>query len=510
MWAPCVLPGPGRSPNGPNEATPLFHDGVLFVHSFGDKVQALDAATGDLLWQYARRLPNGVMPTWKRSISLYGDRVYVPTSDAHIVALDAKTGNVVWDKQIVDPKSGLAMTGGTLVAKGKVMVGTTGQGPGGNVIVGLDARTGEEAWRFYTIARPGDPADSWNGLPVEKRSGGSVWVPGSYDPTLNLAFFGPAPTYDTGPLRNRASQNVRNDALYTNATVALNPDTGKLVWYYQHLPNDQWDFDWAFERHVVKLPVRGSTRTVIVTAGKEAIFDAVEAEGGEYLFSMDLGLQNVVKSINPRTGVKTIDESLVPGDGQTKLVCPHAGAAKSWLPSSYDPSTKLLYIPLVESCMDLTPVGAGERGGLSTGVRFTLRPPPNSDGKYGRVQAINLETQKVAWITRQRAPETAGVTRHGRGPRVCRLAGQGVCRLRFGDGKGAVADAAERRPQQRTDFVFSERQAICSTHCWQRGAAGRDFHSPCAGDQESAGAGRSTVGVRTTRALTNDQRPTTH
>jgi hypothetical protein len=188
-----------------------------------------------------------------------------------------------------------------------------------------------------------------------------------------------------------------------------NPDTGKLVWYYQHLPNDQWDFDWAFERHVVRLPVRGSTRTVIVTAGKEAIFDAVEAEGGEYLFSMDLGLQNVVKSINPRTGVKTIDESLVPGDGQTKLVCPHAGAAKSWLPSSYDPSTKLLYIPLVESCMDLTPVAAGERGGLSTGVRFTLRPPPNSDGKYGRVQAINLETQKVAWVTRQRAPETAGV-----------------------------------------------------------------------------------------------------
>ena len=396
-------------PNGPNEATPLVHDGVIFVHSFGDKVQALDAVTGDLLWQYARRLPAGVTPTWKRNISLYGGRVYVPTSDTHVVALDAKTGQLVWDHQVADFKQGFGMTGGTLVAKGKVMIGTTGQAAGGNFIVGLDANTGNEAWRFYTIARPGDPADSWNGLPIEKRNGGSVWVAGSYDPALNLAFFGPAPTYDTGPLRNRASQAVRNDALYTNATIALNPDTGKLAWYFQHRANDQWDFDWAFERHVIKLPVNGATRTVLVTAGKEAIFDAIEAEGGEYLFSMDLGLQNVVTAINPRTGAKTLDATRIPGDGETKLVCPHAGAAKSWLPSSYNPVTKLLYIPLVESCMDLTPVPAGERGGLSTGVRFTLRPRPDSDGKYGRVEAINLETRKVVWVNRQRAPETAGV-----------------------------------------------------------------------------------------------------
>jgi alcohol dehydrogenase (cytochrome c) len=396
-------------PNGPNEATPLVHDGVIFVHSFGDKVQALDAVTGDLLWQYGRRLPAGAAPTWKRSISVYGDRVYLPTSDAHVVALDARTGTVVWDRAVLDYKLGFGMTGGTLVAKGKVMVGTTGQGPGGNVIVALDAMTGEETWRFYTIARPGDPADSWNGLPVERRSGGSVWVPGTYDPTLNLAFFGPAPTYDTAPLRDRANPSVRNNALYTNATVALNPDTGKLAWYFQHRPNDQWDLDWAFERQIVKLPVKGTRRTVIVTAGKEAIFDAVEADAGEYLFSMDLGLQNVVTTINPRSGAKTIAASLVPGDGQTKMVCPHAGAAKSWLPSSYNPETKLLYVPLVESCMDLTPVAPGERGGLSTGVRFTLRPRPDSDGKYGRVEAIHLETRKAVWVTRQRAPETAGV-----------------------------------------------------------------------------------------------------
>jgi alcohol dehydrogenase (cytochrome c) len=210
-------------------------------------------------------------------------------------------------------------------------------------------------------------------------------------------------------MRTRASASVRNDALYTNATVAINPETGKVAWYYQHLPNDQWDFDWAFERHVITLPIAGTPTRVVVTGGKEAIFDALTADTGKYLFSMDLGLQNVVTAIDPKTGAKTIDARLVPGDGETKMVCPHAGAAKSWLPSSYNAATKMLYIPLVESCMDLTPVAPGERGGLSTGVRFSIRPRPDSDGKFGRVEAINLETRKVAWVHRQRAPETAGV-----------------------------------------------------------------------------------------------------
>jgi alcohol dehydrogenase (cytochrome c) len=396
-------------PNGPNEATPLVHGGVIFVHGYGDRVQALNAATGDLLWQYARRLPTDAPTTWKRSLALYGDRLYVPTSDTHIVALEMKSGTVVWDRQVADYKLGYGMTGGPLVAKGKVMVGTNGQAPGGNVIVALDADTGREAWRFNAIARPDEPGgDTWNNLPLEKRNGASVWVAGSYDPALNLAFFGVAQTYDTGPLRNLADKSAKNDGLYTDSSVAINPDTGKLVWYFQHLPNDQWDLDWAFERHLVKLPVNGAVRTVAVTGGKQAIFDALDAETGKYIFSMDLGLQNVITSIDPTTGAKKIDPALVPGDGTTKLVCPHAGGAKVWLPSSYNATSKLLYIPLNESCMDLTPVAPGERGGLSTGVRFSLRPRPDSDGKYGRLEAINLETRKVAWIQRQRAPRTTG------------------------------------------------------------------------------------------------------
>jgi alcohol dehydrogenase (cytochrome c) len=347
----------------------------------------------------------------KRAIAIYGDRLFVPTSDVHIVALDIRTGKEIWDTAVGDYTKNFGMTGGPLVAKGKVMIGTNGRAPGGNYIMALDTATGQEAWRFYTIARPGEPGgNSWNGLTLEQRNGASVWIPGSYDPALNLAYFGPAQTYDTGPLRNLSDEgdNITNDALYTDATIAINPDTGKLVWYFQHQPNDQWDLDWAFERHLVRLPVNGTQTTVVVTGGKQAIFDAMEADTGRYVFSMDLGLQNVVTAIDPKTGAKRVNPQLVPGDGQTKFVCPHAGGAKSWLPSSYNPDTKTLYIPMVESCMDLTPVAPGGRGSLSTGVRWTLRPRPDSDGKYGRLQAINLETRTSTWIERQRAPQTTG------------------------------------------------------------------------------------------------------
>ena len=397
-------------PSGPNEAAPLVHDGVLFVHGFSDTIQALDAASGDLLWQYTRRLPRGSVALWKRHIALYGDRLYVPTSDTHIVALDVKTGAVVWDSPVADSTKGYGMTGGPLVARGVVMVGTNGSAPGGNFIVGLDAQTGKERWRWAAIARPGEPGgDTWNNLPLEKRNGGSVWVAGSYDPALNLAYFGPAQTYDTGPLRNLVKGARSNDSLYLDSTVALNPETGKLVWYYQHLPNDQWDFDWAFERTLVDMPVNGVMKRVAVTGGKQMIFDALDAASGKYLYSFDLGLQNVITSINPKTGAKIIDPKLVPGDGKTKMVCPHAGGGRSWLPTSYNEATKILYIPMVEACMDMTPVAPGERGGLSTGIRFSIRPRPDSDGKYGRLEAVNLETHKPVWTERQRAPQSTGL-----------------------------------------------------------------------------------------------------
>lgn len=404
VWSVALAPGP-------NAATPLVHDGVLFVHSYGDHVQAYDAATGNELWHYARQLPESTRPSVKRNMALYGDKIYLGTSDVHVVALDAKTGRVVWDQPIAEPGSGFGLSGGPLAARGKIMQGINGQGAGGAYIVALDAETGREAWRFYTIARPGEPGgETWNGLALEQRTGGSVWTAGSYDPELNLAFFGPAPTYDTGPMRDPVDRpGISNDALYTDSTLAINPDTGELVWYYQHVQNDQWDFDWAFERQIVELRVDGRERRLVVTSGKPALYDALDARTGAYVKSIDLGIQNFITAIDPKTGHKSIDPSLIPSREKAVTVCPHAGGAKSWIPGSINPKTKILYVPIVESCMDLTPVPAGERGGLSTGVRFNLRPRPGSDGRYGRIQAIDLATGATVWMERQRAPQSSGV-----------------------------------------------------------------------------------------------------
>jgi len=394
---------------GANEGTPLVHDGVMFLHSPGDKLQALDAATGDLLWQYARILPPGVNAGNKRAIAIYGNKVYLGTSDVHVVALDVKTGRVVWDEPLVDER-GFGLSGGPLVAKGKVMIGTSGRVPGKNYIVALDAETGKFAWRFNTIAQPGEPGgDTWNDHKAEERNGGSVWTAGSYDSALNLAFFGVAQTYDTALLVKPARPGVNNDGLYTDCTLAINPDTGKLVWYYQHLPNDQWDLDWVFERQVARISVNGVVRPVIMTSGKQATYDVLDAETGKYIFSKDLGLQNIVTSIDPATGKKTINPATYPGDGQSHMVCPHVDGAKSWIPGSYNPDTKIMYVPLVEACMDLTPVTGGGRGGLlSAGGRPTVRPRPDSDGNYGRVEAINMVTREVMWTARNRAPVSSG------------------------------------------------------------------------------------------------------
>jgi alcohol dehydrogenase (cytochrome c) len=403
-------------PPGSNEGIPLVHDGALFVHGMGDRVQALDAKTGDLLWEYRRRLPQGVSPTVKRGMALYRDRLYIGTSDAHVIALDARTGMLVWDTPVGDTKVREGVAGGVLAARGKVMVGTTGTGvgakPGGPQIVGLDAGTGAVAWRVNTIAQPGEAGgDSWNGMPISQRSGASVWTTGSYDPETGLAYFGTGNTYDTGPLMPPSSRpGITNDALYTDSTLAIDPDTGKLVWHFQHHPNDQWDLDWAFEQQLVRLPVRGQTRTLVVTAGKLGIFDAVDSGTGRFAFSIDVGLQNIVTEIDPETGVKTIDASLIPGDGKLKMICPHGAGAKNYLPASYNATSRTVFVPLTEACMDVFPIpGGAGRGALSSGVNWGIRPRPDSDGNFGRLQAINLETRRTLWTARHRAPQTSGV-----------------------------------------------------------------------------------------------------
>jgi alcohol dehydrogenase (cytochrome c) len=411
-------------PPSANEAAPLIHDGVLFIEG-GDTVEAINAAEGSILWQYVRALPDALhngRDARMKALAIYGDKLYAPTADGHIVALDAKTGDLRWDRAVVTPEQGVHpglfdgayfhISGGPLLVHGKVIVGVslgidTG---GGNFIVGLDAQNGEEKWRFNTIARPGQPGgDSWNGAPVNQRYGSGVWSIGSYDPDLNLVYFGTGNTYDVGTLltaRTRKSVS-NNDALYTDSTVALDPDTGKLTWYYQHMNRDVWDLDWAFEQSLITLPINGKPTKLVLTGGKSAIFDAVDRVDGKYEFSKDLGLQNLVASIDPKSGKKIIKPALEPQAGRTDVICPAATGARSWPTTAIDPTSGYLYVPLLDNdCMDYSWVerDAGKIAAGGMDVQLGARPKPGNDGNFGRIEAIDLKSKHVVWSMRQRAP----------------------------------------------------------------------------------------------------------
>ena len=395
-------------PPGANMMTPLVHDGVLFAYSAGDIVQAIDASSGDLLWSFQRELDSDKPLNSKKGVAIYQDKIIVPTSDIHLLALEARTGKLVWDHKIdTGDEQDHWMKAAPMVVNGKAIIGLTGQLAiaGGNFIVAIDLETGAETWRFYTVARPNEPGgNSWNGMPVMERTGGSVWVPGSYDPELNLVYFGPAPTYDTDALRVPLTlPGITTDALYTNSTIALDADTGELVWHFQHVRNDQLDHDWAFERQIISLPVNGQMRKAVVTGGKEAIFEALDAATGEYLFSIDMDMQNVFSEIDPRNGDKTPYPDAIPEPGQVLQglsldgICPKALGARNMQSTSYNPNTGILYIPLQDTCIE-----------RSTGERWQKYPNSDEEGLWGLVKAVNLETREEVWTRRQVAPPASG------------------------------------------------------------------------------------------------------
>ncbi len=400
-------------PAGPNESTPLIHEGVMFVHSYGDNIMALNAVTGDELWHYRHDLADDINPRLMRNISIYGDKIYAATSDRKVIALDMRTGGLVWETEIDG-----AISGGPTVANGVVMQGTMmtrkpNVVPGGGFVQGLDAETGEKLWRFNSIPAPDElGGNSWNGVPFDERNGGSFWVAGSYDPETGLAYFAPSPTYDTALTVNPVNQpGITNDALFTNSTLAIRPETGELVWYFQHINNDQFDADWIFERIITDIDIDGRSRRVSMTAGKQGFYDVNDAATGEYLLSYDMGLQNFILGVDLESGRKIVDMSLYPDDGERKMVCPHAGGGRSWLPGAYNPETQTMYVPAVEVCMDMIPTGEGlGTGALTAGYNWMLRPRPDSDGLYGHIQAINVsENMTQAWTERQRAPQSTGV-----------------------------------------------------------------------------------------------------
>ena len=407
---------------GSSMATPLVHDGVMFLADTNDTVFALDAGSGEELWRYEHE--TGADATGglngKFGIAIYRETLIVPTLDLRLLALDFRSGEVVWEHAIAVSAANpgrYSLRAAPLLADGVIVQGVTAtMVPEGGFIIGVDAGSGEELWRFHTVAGPDDPGgNTWNDIAGTERQGGSVWVSGSYDPELGLVFFGPAPTYHTAPLLDAVEiPGVSNDALYTNSTIALRPRSGELVWHFQHVANDQWDLDWSFERQIVEVDVDGAPRKAVITAGKMALYDALDAATGEYLFSIDLGLQNMVASIDPQTGVKTMNANARPNAENAVLICPQPIGGRNWLAAAVNPASNMLFLPLAETCMMGGPTG-GDSNLLSTGVSISSVPPPDSDGNIGRLQAVNLATQELAWSFREFMPPSSAVLATGGG-----------------------------------------------------------------------------------------------
>ncbi len=408
----------GMSPGGRTQETPLVHDGVMFIQNSTHLIQALDAATGQLLWEYQYELPEDVNPSGERSKAIYGNNLILATRDAHIIALDIKTGELVWDQQVADYNKGWGYTSGPLVANGVIVQGMTNCSnaqPGGCFITGHDPDTGEELWRVHTIARGDTPeGNSWNGLPLESRHGGSAWISGSYDPDQNLIFMGVGQPYPwnaeiSGLLPASTEPGVTNDALYTDSTLAIDPTTGELKWYHQYLKNDTLDLDYVYERLLVDLPFKGEDRKQVVTTGKLGIIESLDRTTGEWLWAKETVPQNVVASIDQDTGEKTINPDAMPHLGQTTVNCPADPGGKAWQATSFSPRTNMLYLPTVEFCSNTTPnpLDPGEiytGGGLQTYARI---PTPDSDGNIGQVRAVDLTDQTEVWQYRQHAPVTS-------------------------------------------------------------------------------------------------------
>jgi alcohol dehydrogenase (cytochrome c) len=384
-----------------NETTPLVHDGVLFLWNFGETIQAIDAKNGTLLWQFDYTLPKDYpsLPGFyrtKRSLAIGGNKLIFGTIDMHVVALDIKTGQKVWDVATDDYKSERTYNSGPLVVKDKVLIGAGNCSPGsankedgkvagyyppgGCFITGHDLETGKELWRFDLTAKANQPGgDTWNNLPDDKRACCAIWEVGQYDPELNLTYWG---TGSPTPWSTVTRGTLGAKGLYMNSTVALNPDTGKLVWYYQHLGADPYDMDYAFEHIIVNVKVRGEQHKAIITAGKPAIFEALDAATGKFLFAVDPGAQNVATSIDPVTGVRTtLPEP--PPPGVTR--CPTNAGARNFPAGAYSPETNLYYLPIIDTCM-------GKMG--DTPARFL---------------ALDVNTQKLTWDIRTRVPQSSGL-----------------------------------------------------------------------------------------------------
>ena len=409
---------------GAQQGTPIAYGGTLYMPNPNDVIQAIDAVTGDLQWEYRRDIPDDVndylggLISVNRNIAIWDDMIIDTANDDYAFALNATTGELVWETQLFDYTQNPARhSAGPIVADGKVISGRScrpRRGPEACVIMAHDAETGEELWRRRLIPAPGEPGDeSWGGVPYEERAHVGSWMVPSFDPELNLVYVG---TSVTSPAPKFMLGGVDNKHLYHNSTLALDADTGEIVWYYQHL-NDSWDLDHPFERLLVDTAVApdasevtwinpriqpGEVRRVVTgVPGKTGVVYTLDRETGEFLWARNTVTQNVISDIDGATGAVTENAELVfSAEGQEVLACPTWNGGKDWEAGAYSPLTNTMYMPLRNACARMLATTAPGTSHYALAVRNQIAPGTD---QVGTVHAISAETGETVWLHEQRA-----------------------------------------------------------------------------------------------------------
>jgi alcohol dehydrogenase (cytochrome c) len=410
LTAQWMFQAEGMVVNRGFESTPLVMDGVMYLSGNQNYAWAVDLRSGRLIWRYRRVLPQGLTygggnPS-NRGFAILGDRLYMATLDAHLIALDRHTGTVIWDVPVADFKLGYALTHAPLIVKDKVIVGNAGgDSPTRGFIDAYDAKTGARAWRFYTVPAHGEPgSETWSVPEVMTRGGGATWQTGSYDPELNLLYWGtgnPNPDY--------YGDDRKGSNLYTASLVALDADSGTLRWHYQFTPHDTHDWDSVHVPVLAELTIGGQNRRVVMVANRNSFFYVLDRATGQFLLGKPFTSTQWAREIGPDGVPIVLNTGMIqPGDPNPATKCvPDLRGGTNFNPPSYDPARQLFFVMARESCAFYTPqkqevvIGRGLMGG-------GMKKLPEPD--YSALRAIDPKTGEMRWEYKFATPSLAGVT----------------------------------------------------------------------------------------------------
>ncbi len=419
-------------PAGVTETIPTVYDGVMYLTMPDATIVALDATTGDLIWRHTPEIQGGRAGRSK-TMSIYQDMVYFGASDGSIIAIDAVTGEQRWRSE----SNGRDITSGTFVADGKVLSAGTCRTRADCVITAHDAMTGELQWTFYTTQAPDQPPgyDTWAGVPLDDRRASAWGLPGSYDPESGLIYWGianPSPytRYDRHGGDSFAVPLQAPAELYSNSTVALDPDTGNLSWYYQHLPGDDWDEDMNEERIIFRTRVNpdpehvkwinpdvvGQERDVVVNVGEGGGLWVLDKHTGEFLWALPFPEDHenfLIEDIDVATGLTTINRNLLLTEpGAHRIICYFN--TRSYWPSSYNPQRNAMYVPFVRNCLNMTSATPASEGmPAMPQSRIGISAPGTTPDELNGMAKINMETGEIDYWHTGMIPTTASILTTG-------------------------------------------------------------------------------------------------